>query len=59
MLRVIYNAQTKEITYEEVEDVLEPIIETIQEPTIEQKVDQMQATLVTVVDTLAEIVGVE
>jgi hypothetical protein len=36
--------------------ILQPI-ETIQEPTIEEKVEQMQTTLSTVVDTLAEIVG--
>ncbi len=31
----------------------------VPQPTIEEKVEQMQATLSTVIDTLAEIVGVE
>ena len=57
MRNLIYNAQTKETTYEEVADVPEMIIETPTEPTIDEKVEQMQTTLSAVVDTLAEIVG--
>ena len=45
MRNLIYNAQTKEITYEEVADIIEPIIEPIQEPTIEERVEQMQTTV--------------
>jgi hypothetical protein len=47
---------TKEVEVDETL-ILQPI-ETIQEPTIEEKVEQMQTTLSTVVETLAEIVGV-
>ena len=39
MLRVIYDCITKETTYEEIPDIIEPIFETIQEPTIEQKIE--------------------
>lgn len=34
-------------------------LETLQEPTIEEQVIEIKSTLSTVVDTLAEIVGVE
>jgi hypothetical protein len=48
---------TKEV---EVDETLIPQSEpTPIEPTIEEKIEQMQTTLSTVVDTLAEIVGVE
>jgi hypothetical protein len=56
------NCQTGEVTESvvEIDETLIPqSIETIQEPTIEEQVEQMQTTLSTVVDTLAEIVGVE
>lgn len=59
MRNLIYNAQTKETTYEEVPDVPEMIVETPQEQTLEERVNAMEPTLATVVDTLADIVGVE
>jgi len=59
-MKILVTDNLTEITKEvEVDEILIPQpIETPQEPTIDEKVDQMQTTLSAVVDTLAEIVGV-
>jgi hypothetical protein len=59
MLKQIYNTQTKETTYEEFDETLVPQSEpTPIELTVEQRLDIIEPTLVTVVETIADIVGV-
>jgi hypothetical protein len=52
MRNLIYNAQTKETTYEEVADALEPIVDATKEPTLEEKYEELQSLVAELLEVL-------